>query len=361
MDLQALITLLDVPGVGIVRAKKLIDRFGSPENVLNASVKELQTVADIGPGTAAAFAGADSKSAEHQLNIMCDYGAAAITFWDDNYPPLLKEVYDPPLILFVDGDADVLTKKSVGVVGTRNPSQYGRNQTRAIVSELAKEGYSIVSGMARGIDSEAHKAALDNGGPTVAVLGCGLDVVYPRENKDLKRRIAENGAVVSEFPFETPPEARNFPRRNRIISGLSLGTLIIEAGYKSGALITAAYASDQNREVFALPADVTRAQGSGCNRLIRKSTAALVTTAADIIESLGGSADKGKQSALFEIPPDLKGARLEVYNCLDNGPVYIDEIALKLKKNTSEILTILLDLEMDDHVKSLPGKNYVRA
>jgi len=361
MDLQALITLLKVPGVGIVRDKKLIDHFGSPENVLNAGVKEIQSVANIGPGIAAAFAAADSKFADLQLNSMKDHGAAAVTFWDDNYPLLLKEVYDPPLILFIDGDVEILAKKSLGVVGTRNPSQYGRNQTRAIVSELASGGFSIVSGMARGIDSEAHKAALDQGGTTVAVLGCGLDVVYPRENKDLKKRIAEKGAVVSEFPFETPPEAKNFPRRNRIISGLSLGTLVVEAGYKSGALITAAYASDQNREVFALPADVTRAQGSGCNRLIRKSTAALVTTAADIIESLGGPAEKGKQSALFEIPPDLKGARLKVYNCLDNEPVYIDEIALSLKKNTSEILTILLDLEMDGHVKSLPGKNYVRA
>lgn len=361
MDLEALITILKVPGVGIVRAKALVDHFGSPENVLNASIKEIQSVGNIGPGTAEAFAAADSISASSELKLMNDYGAKALTFWDDNYPPMLKEVYDPPLILYVDGDVEILAKKSLGVVGTRNPSQYGRKQTRAIVTELVREGYSIVSGMARGIDSEAHRTSLDQGGATVAILGCGLDVVYPRENRELKKLIAENGAVVSEFPFKTPPEARNFPRRNRIISGLSLGTLVVEAGYRSGALITAAYASDQNREVFALPADVTRVQGSGCNRLIKKNTAALVTTAADIIESLGGTSEKGKQSALFEIPPDLKGAWLEAYNCLDNEPVYIDDIALKLEKSTSEILTILLDLEMDGHVKSLPGKNYVRA
>ena len=361
MDIEALLTLLTVPGVGLVRARRLIDHFGSPENTLRAGMKEIRAVTGIGPETVESFSNADHKSAARQLRLMEDYGAAVITLWDDNYPVLLKEIFDPPLILFVDGDVGALSQKSFGIVGTRNPSQYGRSQTESIASELAGRGYCIVSGMARGIDSMAHKAALEAGGSTVAVLGCGLDVAYPRENSGLKKRITENGAVISEFPFETPPEAKNFPRRNRIISGLSMGTLVIEAGYKSGALITAAYASDQDREVFALPGDVTRVQSGGCNRLIRNNTAALITSAADISEAMGDAGRNSRQSVLLEVPPDLKGSKLSVYNSLNHNPIYIDDIALKLNMNTSEVLTVLLEMEMDGHVKSLPGKNYVRA
>ena len=360
MDLRALITLLNIPNIGQVRAKKLVEHFGSPETALAAGVDAISRVRDLGPKTAQSFRQIDYSHADEQLDKIAKSSCEVITLWDEAYPPLLQEIYDPPLILHVAGDLSVLKSQSVAMVGTRTPSQYGKTFAQSIAAGLAENGFTIISGMARGIDSESHRGALNAGGKTVAVLGCGLDIIYPRENKDLKQKITENGAVISEFPLGTHPDPKNFPRRNRIISGLSLGSLIVEAGNKSGALITAAYAADQNREVFALPGDVRRSQSIGCNRLIRRSMAALITSAEDILESLGQKS-AGTQSKLFLPPPDLKGKHLEIYNILDPEQLYIDDIAQKVNSTTSEILTLLLEMEMDGIVKSLPGKHYVRV
>ena len=360
MDLQALLTLMSVPGVGIQRARRLVDHFGSPEEVLKSSPKELASILDIGPKTAEAIPHADAVSASLQLKKAEEFGARCVTLWDDDYPPSLKDIYDPPLFLFVQGDLDWIKEPAFSVVGTRKLSKYGRSQTRSIVSGLARHGLVIVSGMARGADSEAHKAALEVGGRTVAVLGCGLDITYPPENKKLRETIAENGAVISEFFFETPPEGKNFPRRNRIISGLSLGTLVVEAGEKSGALITAAYAVDQNREAFALPGDVNRLQSRGCNQLIRTGRAHLAASANDILEVLN------TQLTLDFKPPEvekiaLSGDQSKLYHNIDADPIYIDELAREADMTSSEALTILLQLEMMDVVRQLPGKMYVRA
>ncbi len=359
--IRSLLTLQRLPGIGVVRAKKLIDHFGGAEKVLQADAKAWAEVDKIGAKTAGGMLLPDYDYADKQLEKLLKYGAEVVSLWDDEYPALLKQIYDPPLLLFYEGTLEILKRDCFAIVGTRSPSQYGINLTKSISGGLAQRGFCIVSGMARGIDSEAHKAALAAEGTTAAVLGCGIDVVYPRENSKLKKQIAEKGVVLSEFPMETIPEGQNFPRRNRIIAGLSVGTLVAEAGLKSGALITAAYAIDQNREVFALPGDVIRSTSQGCNRLIKNQTAALASCAEDILEALGKTTKEGKTAAAVKPEPNLKGTPLALYNLLSLEPIYIDDLAQKMNLTTSEVLTVLLEMEMDGIVKSLPGKYYVRS
>ena len=359
--IRASLTLLNMPGIGVVRAKKLIEHFGGVEKVLQADAKAWAEVDKIGAKTASGMMLPDYDYADKQLEKMLKFGAQVVGLWDEDYPALLKEIYDPPLVLFYEGTLEALKRDCFAIVGTRTPSQYGIALTKSISGGLAQRGFCIVSGMARGIDSEAHKAAMAAEGTTAAVLGCGIDVVYPQENSKLKKLIAEKGIVLSEFPMGTSPEGQNFPRRNRIISGLSVGTLVAEAGLKSGALITAAYAADQNREVFALPGDVTRTTSQGCNRLIKTQTAALASCADDILEALGKTAQVGKTVTSTKPEPELKGTPLIIYNILSLEPIYIDDLAQKMNLTTSEVLTVLLELEMDGIVKSLPGKYYVRS
>ena len=359
--IRASLTLLNMPGIGVVRAKKLIEHFGGVEKVLQADAKAWAEVDKIGAKTASGMMLPDYDYADKQLEKMLKFGAQVVGLWDEDYPALLKEIYDPPLVLFYEGTLEALKRDCFAIVGTRTPSQYGIALTKSLSGGLAQRGFCIVSGMARGIDSEAHKAAMAAEGTTAAVLGCGIDVVYPQENSKLKKLIAEKGIVLSEFPMGTSPEGQNFPRRNRIISGLSVGTLVAEAGLKSGALITAAYAADQNREVFALPGDVTRTTSQGCNRLIKTQTAALASCADDILEALGKTAQVGKTVTSTKPEPELKGTPLIIYNILSLEPIYIDDLAQKMNLTTSEVLTVLLELEMDGIVKSLPGKYYVRS
>lgn len=356
MDIRAILTLLSVPGVGPVNGRKLIEHFGSAEKVLSAGVDTISRVEGFGEKRAKGFEQVSYDFADKQLEAVGKHSGKIVSLWDEDYPKLLKEIYDPPLILFYEGNLDALKGDCFAIVGTRTPSPYGKILTKEISAGLAGKGFCIVSGMARGIDTEAHRGAMNAGGVTAAVLGCGLDVVYPRENSKLKKDIVEKGVVITEYPYGTPPDGGNFPRRNRIISGLSVGILTAEAGLKSGALITAAYAADQNREVFALPGDVNRISSQGCNRLIRNQTALLISGPEDILESLGRG---GKpNTALFKEEPALKGIQLAIYKCLSGEPIYIDNIAMQISMNTSETLTALLEMEMDDLVKSLPGKYY---
>jgi len=358
MNLRALLALLAVPGIGPVRGRKLIEHFGGPEKVFECGGEAVAEVEGFGAKKAKLIDNPDYDFADKQLELLEKYGGKIVTLWDDDYPLLLKEIYDPPALLFYEGNIGVVKGECFAIVGTRTPSQYGKILTRKIAAGLSQKGFCIVSGMARGIDSEAHRAALNAGNPTAAVLGCGLDVIYPQENSKLKKEIAEKGAVFTEYPCKTPPDGGNFPRRNRIISGMAVGTLVAEAGLKSGALITAAYAADQDREVFALPGDVNRGSCQGCNRLIRQQTAALVSSAEEVLETLGRG---GKIALPAKEPPSLKGVQLAIYQCLTEAPVYIDEIAQCINLNTSETLTTLLEMEMDGVVKSLPGKKYMLA
>ena len=362
MNVKALIALLEVPGVGILRVRRLVEHFGSPEAVFEASLKEIEAVPDIGPKTAQSIhqAEPDYKFAEEQLQRAEEAKAICLTLWDENYPPLLKNIYDPPPFLFVQGSLDWVNQPALAVVGTRKPSQYGDTLTRSIVGGLVRGGMAIISGMARGVDSIAHKAALEAGGKTAAVFGCGLDITYPPEHRKLREEIQEKGAVLSEFYFGTEPEARNFPQRNRTISGMCLGTLVVEAGDKSGALITAHFAVNQNREVFALPGDITRPQSMGCNRLIRESGALLVSSEKDILQALRMEG-AGKPSAAVRPAVKLSGDKQKIYQHLNSDPIYIDDLALKAEMQTYTALTTLLELELEGLVRKLQGNYYIRG
>ena len=361
MEIRDLIALLKIDGIGPSRARRLIDHFGSPGAVFAANVNQLSQVQDIGPKTAqnVAAASPDYTYADEQIGRAKDSGSKILTFWDEEYPALLKKIYDPPLLLFIQGDINILSAQSIAVVGTRVPSQYGSAQTRKIVAGLVSSGLTIISGMARGVDSIAHKAVLESGGKTVAVFGCGLDVTYPPENGKLRKEICETGAVITEFAFGTEPSAQNFPQRNRIIAGLSLGTLVIEAGEKSGALITAKYALDENREAFALPGDVNRPQSNGCNKLIRESGALLVSSYEDILGVLKPKLQlTGKPQEPVNLA--LSGSQMKVFEKITYDPIYIDDLAQNVGMTSSEVSTILFELIMIDAVREIQGKRYVR-
>jgi DNA processing protein len=289
----------------------------------------------------------------------------ALALNDELYPQLLKEIYDPPPVLYLQGDVAALNRQpAIAVVGSRRCSTYGRNATEMLASELATRGVTIISGLARGIDTAAHKAALTAKGKTVAVLGNGLDQVYPRENKDLAAEITNNGAVISELPLGAPPLPQNFPFRNRIISGLCLGVLIVEAAERSGSLITARMALEQGRDVFAVPGNITSGNSFGPNYLI-KDGAKLVQSWRDIVEELP---THWKATLLVEnsasLQPELplfSAAEEQIYHLLDlDEPRHIDQLSGKSGLAIGEVLSTLLSLEIKDWVKQLPGKNFVR-
>jgi DNA processing protein len=292
------------------------------------------------------------------LDILKSHEIKVLTYWDNKYPPRLKKIYDAPVILFYMGDISVLNTNAIGVVGTRNPSEYGKMVTEKFCYDLLKYNLTIISGLARGIDTVAHRTVVKNRGKTVAVLGCGLDQIYPPENKNLAKHIIKNGIIVSEYRVGTIPEPANFPKRNRIISGLSLGVLVSEAGAKSGALITAYQALDQNREVFAIPGPISSRKSTGSNQLLKEG-AKMVTEAEDIIQELesqlGGvvSADPKKE-------PILTGFENTLYGMLSEEPVHIDKLARQSERKTSEVLSVLLTLELMGVIKQLSGKMFVR-
>ena len=275
-----------VPGVGPKRFVSLLNNFGSPRQVFSAGLRELKQIPDIGEMTAQNIKTFSSwEEAEKQSLRVGKDGIRFITLNCAEYPPGLKNIYDPPPYLFVKGEIKNEDSKALAIVGTRLPSSYGKLIAEKITRELAEKGITIVSGFARGVDSISHHFALESKGRTVAVFGSGLDVIYPPENKKLAERIEKNGALISEFLLGTEPEGNNFPKRNRLISGLSLGVIIIEAGIKSGALLTAQLALEQGREVFAIPGNISSKGSQGTNWLI-KNGATLVTRAEDVLEEL---------------------------------------------------------------------------
>jgi len=284
-----------------------------------------------------------------------------ITIKDEEYPANLKEIYSPPAALYVKGELKKEDKLSIAIVGSRHYSNYGRDTAQRLAGELAQLGITVVSGMARGIDTFAHNGALDSKGRTIAVLGSGLSNIYPPENKALVYKIAERGAVISEFPMATPPLAGNFPRRNRIISGLSLGTVVVEAAEKSGALITARCAYEQGREVFSVPGEVGRNNAFGTNQLI-KDGAKLVETANDIIEELSVNIKdilKRKFTSLKSLP-DLSEEELKIFQALTEEPLHIDDISINSMLPISKTSSILTALEIKGLVRKMPGNIFSR-
>ncbi|MEK6650782.1 MAG: DNA-processing protein DprA, partial [Bacteroidota bacterium] len=287
-DVRDLLTLLTIPRVGPIRLRALLERFQDPARILAAAPRELARVRGIDRATAVLIARASPENSfvTSQLCRLKSMGADLIPYWDPRYPPLLGRIYDPPSVLFVLGELTGADHEAVAVIGTRRPSIYGERVTADLARGLVEHSLTVVSGLARGIDTVAHAAALDAGGRTIAVLGSGLDVAYPPENAGLQRRIAAGGAVISEFMMGTKPDATNFPRRNRVVSGLSLGAVRVESGLDGGAMITAASALDQNREVFAVPGSILDARSTGPHALIRDGRAKLISGIDDILVEL---------------------------------------------------------------------------
>jgi DNA processing protein len=374
-ELKYWIALKWVEGVGNVAFKTLIEAFGSPQKVFEAPLPHIKAVPGIGAGTAHQIRDfADWKKVETELEGAERAGVSIVTSQDPLYPPSLACIYDNPAFLYVKGslsDEDI----NVAVVGSRMASTYGRYTTERLCRELAMRGITVVSGLARGIDSAAHRGALSGRGRTIAVLGCGIDIVYPSENERLFKEIAENGAVVSEFPMGTAPNAPNFPARNRIISGLSLGVVVVEAGEKSGSLITARVALEQGRDVFAVPGSIDTSGARGTNKLIKQG-AKLIENVDDIIEEIlpqtrrkplpaslvEGRKNPGGRREKSPAPKDhaLTESEMALWQILSEKPVHIDHIISSAGLSAREVLNILLRLELQGLITQRPGGMYTR-
>ncbi|MBI4164346.1 MAG: DNA-protecting protein DprA [Acidobacteria bacterium] len=365
--------LVRIEGLGIRGAHRLIDHFGSAQAAYTASLTELESCG-IPPHVAQAiFAQEGLKEAESDLVATRKANCQFLTYDSEDYPPLLRQIPDAPLVLFVRGDVKVLSQCAVAIVGTRKPSAYGSQVAHRLARDLAERQVVIVSGLARGIDSCGHRGALEaKGGRTIAVQGRGMDEIYPRENRKLGEKIAESGAVISEFPIGVGPLPENFPIRNRIISGLSLGVLVVEAAEYSGSLITARLALDQNREVFAVPGNITSAQSFGPNHLIKQG-AKLVDQWMDVVEEFPAevrrqlmppdAASEGSQAegapSLFE--QSMTADQKAVFDFLRvDEPAFIDSIFGAVAIPPPRILQTLLELEMNGLIRQLPGKNFIR-
>jgi DNA processing protein len=363
-QLTDLFLLLSIEGIGPGKIRNLLAKFRSTKNILSVDYQHLMNVDGISTNLAKRIRQASrdresiEKFTEKELKKLEKLGGRLITMWDQEYPPILKKIYDPPILFYILGEFAESDQYSIAVVGTRQPTNYGKVQAEKISMELAKQGITIISGMARGIDSIAHNATIKTGGRTIAVVGSGLDVIYPAENRKLFEKITETGAVVSEFTLGTKPDAQNFPRRNRIISGLSLGVVVIETGITGGAMQTASLALDQNREVFALPGNVGVRQSEGTNLLIQKSEAELITSAEDVINELELKLKPVLGKNIPKQQVDLSLFEEKLINVLNSEPIQIDRIASLANMTTSECLVNLLSLEFKGLVKQLPGKMF---
>ncbi len=367
-DLLPWLRLKNVPGIGNLLFYRLVNHFGSPQRVLNASTISLQKVSGVSSRMAAAILASPRASEETRKEIdRCHrQGYRIITQQDHQYPALLRHIPDPPPVLYCHGQLDG-TACHISMVGSRKATSYGLSSARKLSRGLAVKGISVVSGMARGIDSAAHNGALAGGGPTIAVLGSGLDRIYPAENRKLFNRIAGNGAVISEFPLDAGPEAHHFPQRNRIISGMSLGTVVVEAARRSGSLITARLAAEQGREVFAIPGSISAATARGPHQLIRQG-AVLVETAEDIIKEVAPqigleensmlTVDKDKDGAVASF--SLSVTESEIWGAIGPYPVHIDELARRCGQNMATLTAALCQLEIKGAVNQEPGKFFVR-
>ncbi|HEY6953372.1 MAG TPA: DNA-processing protein DprA [Bacteroidota bacterium] len=361
-NVRDLLRLSSVHRIGPTKIRALLAHFDDAAGVLEASPRELIRVPGIDKKLASNIAHRedDESFADDQLRRLNRIGGRIITIWDKEYPELLKKIYDPPALIYTLGKFSPKDRQAVAIVGTRHPSQYGQTIAESITQELSRLGITIVSGLARGIDTIVHSTTLKSGGRTIAVIGSGLDVPYPPENRKLMEQTAECGVVVSEFPMGAKPDATNFPRRNRIISGLSLGTVVVESAEDGGAMITASTALDQNREVFAVPGNINEKRSCGANKLIQDGRAKLILNIEDILAELNLKLDKG--AAKKEEPPLVQLTIFEqkIFDLLGNDPIHIDDLAESMDNATSDVLVNLLSLEFKGLIKQLPGKMFVK-
>ncbi len=359
-DIRYWIALSMLPDIGPVSVKKLLSAFGGPEKIFDATPDELLDIENIGRLRAEKIRQFSAwKEVDTLARRVEQKGITAIPFDSPSYPPMLREVGDAPVVIYQRGHFAPQDQCAVAVVGSRRPTHYGASTAARVADDLASIGLSIVSGMARGIDSIAHQNALRAGGRTLAVLGSGIDVPYPPENKGLMEKIVGSGCVISEFPPGTPPDKEHFPRRNRLISGLSLGVLVVEATPESGALITARYATEQGREVFAIPGAVHSMHSAGPHDLIRKG-ATLVRHAHDIIEELAPVL-KGFLRLTGRTERDVTEEEENLCRLLSGEPKQIDDISRESGLPPSKVLSVLLGLEMKGAVKQISGKRFYLA
>jgi DNA processing protein len=377
---MAWMALTLTPGMGPTRIWKAMNRLGAAEKIFEASLTELEGLGMPAQSAQFVFEGKARAAAEDEMKRATEAGGTILTPEDEAYPERLREIYDPPAVLWIRGDATLLARPGIAVVGTRQPSPYGAGMAELLSRDLANRRMVILSGMARGVDTAAHKGAIEAGGKTVAVWGTGIDVIYPKENKKLAESIvATGGTIVSEYPLGTFPAPQNFPIRNRILSGMSVGVLVIEAAEYSGTRITARCAMEQNRDVYAVPGNVTNKNAWGPNTLIKQG-AKLTATWEDIWEDLpsqirlqledermaldGGAESKtGGTASLFNDAPLPEHERIVFDRLRHDESTQLDQLIeqLEAELGSAEIFTALFELELAGRVRQLPGKNYVRA
>lgn len=359
-----LITLLESPHIGARRAIDLVEYFGSPQSVFSACEEEISRVVKLPPNRAREILQGFEKrrdEAQKRLETCQSRGIALRTYWDGEYFSRLKHIPDPPVLLYTIGNWSPLYDFAVAVVGTRAPSEYGTRSGFKIAAELAARGVTVVSGLAIGVDGKVHQGALSVGGKTIAVLGSGVDVVYPAYHKKLYHEIADKGLVVSELAPGTYPDPHHFPRRNRIISGISLGVVIVEAGLHSGALITARHALEQGRELFGVPGMAGQHQALGVNRLIKEGTAHLVETGDDIIEHLRSQLAPILNVAATLALPKMTQEEMIVYNLLEKGDLFIDDLVQASGMRAADLNRLITAMQLKGLIKTLPGARVTRV
>lgn len=368
------LAVLLTPGVGARLAAELLKRFGEPEKIFSASLTELAACGLPPPVAQTIVSRAPLKAAEQELEKIRQLGCRLLAWDEPDYPSLLKEIYDPPVLLYLRGDATVLSSHCLAMVGSRQPTPYGQQVTERLAEELAGRGLTIVSGLARGIDSAAHRGALNTpGGKTVAVLGCGIETDYPKENKKLRAQIEANGCVLTEFPIGTFPAPQNFPIRNRIIAGLCWGVVVVEGGRYSGSLITGRLAMEYNRQVYGVPGNITSAKSHAPNALIKQG-AKLVETWEDVIEELptpvrseilerlaAAAAPSPEQKAL-PLAENLSATERTVFGILKvDEALHVDQVVEGTELSSSDVLAALFELEMKGLIRQLRGKFFLRV
>jgi DNA processing protein len=374
-DRMAWFALALTPQIGPRRVLRAVEQVGSPAKILSLGLTQLESLRFPAESVQFISDGQARRAADQQIEDLAKTGADFLTYADDAYPERLREIFDPPVLLWIRGNASLLAQPSIAVVGTRHPTPYGTGMAEMLSRDLANRGLVILSGMARGVDTAAHRGAIAAKRPTIAIWGTGVDVVYPKENKSLAEQIvAGGGAIVSEYPLGTFPAPQNFPKRNRILSGMSVGVLVIEAAEYSGTRVTARCALEQNRDVFAVPGNVTTKNAWGPNTLIKQG-AKLTATWEDVWEDLPtpvrvqldaqGSSESNSSAAasLFtEEPLPRHEARIMSVLRHDES-LQLDEIMEKLEPelSSSEIFTALFELELAGRIRQLPGKNYVKS
>jgi DNA processing protein len=360
---EAYVALNMLRGIGSARLRRLLEVFKSPEGILAARGADLRNVQGIGRETVESITGWESQiDLEGELRRIAEYGAKVVPHDSPEFPPLLREISSPPILLYVWGEIVPKDVHAIGLVGSRKASHYGLESAKKLSYQLAYAGLTVVSGLARGIDTAAHQGALAAQGRTIAVLGSGFLKLYPSENKLLAEKIAASGAVVTEFSMETAADTQTFPMRNRIVAGWGSGVLIVEAGFGSGALITATQAIDQGRNVYAVPGQIDRPGAAGSNRLIQQG-AKLVTCAADILDDLNALFPRAphEQPAAPRRPGALKPDEELVYGAIGEEETPIDAIISRTNLPSGRVSSTLLMLEMKHLVKQLPGQHFVKV